>query len=51
VHLGLLFKTRALGSGGRVAGEKFPFPIAQIPETIRKEQWRRAMVFFYGEYK
>jgi len=51
VHLGLLFKTRALGSGGSVAGEKFPFPIAQIPATIRKEQWHRAMVFFYGEYK
>jgi hypothetical protein len=51
VHLGLLFKTRALGSGGSVAGQTFPFPIAQIPETIRKEQWRRAMNFFYGEYK
>jgi len=51
VHLGLLFKTGAPGSRGSVAGEKFPFPIAQIPETIRKEQWRRAMVFFYGEYK
>jgi hypothetical protein len=51
VHLGWLFKTRALGSGGSVAGEKFPFPIAQIPETIRKGQWRRAMDSFYGEYK
>ncbi len=29
-----------------MAGEKFPFPMVQIPETIRREKWRRANRFF-----
>jgi hypothetical protein len=47
----LVVQDSALDLVGSVAGEKFPVPIAQIPETIRKEQWRRAMDFFNGGCK
>jgi hypothetical protein len=47
----LVVQDSALDLVGSVAGEKFPFPIAQIPETIRKEQWPRAMDFFNGGCK
>ena len=46
MRLGLGFQAWLGGSGSRLVVGKFPFPIVQIPETIRKEGRPRNMELF-----